>query len=326
MIKIGQLQFPDPPVVLAPMEDVSDPPFRIICRQMGADMVYSEFISSDGLIRNASKSLIKLDIFPEERPVAIQVFGHDEKSMLEAVEMIEKANPEIIDINFGCPVKKIVRKGAGAAFLLKQDEMVRITGMIVKKTSKPVTVKTRLGWDSQSIGIVNLCEKLQDSGVVAIALHARTAVQVYSGHADWSWFLKIKENQRFKIPLIGNGDIKSPFDAEKMIKEYYVDGVMIGRAAIGNPFIFREISTYLKEGKILSRPDLAERVEVCRKHFTQSATWKGERQAIMEMRKHYKPYFKGIEGCKELKIRLMEATNSDEIHIILDQMKNKYKH
>lgn len=323
MIKFGLLSFYRPPVILAPMEDVSDPPFRQICRKMGADMVYSEFISSDGLIRNADKSLIKLEIFPDERPVAIQVFGHDEHSMLEAVEMIEKIDPDVIDINYGCPVKKVVKKGAGAAFLQKPNEMVRMTKLIVNRTKKPVSVKTRLGWDFRSIDIVNLCEKLQDTGICAIALHARTAVQMYSGSADWSWFLKIKENPRFHIPLIGNGDIKTIYDAEKMLKEYQVDGIMIGRAAVGNPFIFRDIKVYLNEGKIPDPVTLKEKAEICYNHFTASVEWKGERLALLEMRKHYNNYFKSFKNNKAYRIRLNQATKSEEVIDILEEIINK---
>jgi len=320
MVKIGHIQLPEKPLLMAPMEDISDPPFRIICRQMGADMVYSEFISSEGLIRQADKSKIKLDIFPEERPVAIQVFGHDEKSMMEAAEIIDLANPDIIDINFGCPVKKIVRKGAGAAALQNILWMVNITKQIVGSTKKPVSVKTRLGWDNNSIQIVELCEMLQDVGVAAIALHGRTAVQQYSGNADWTWFKKIKENKRIIIPLFGNGDVKTPVDAKTLFDEFCVDGVMIGRAAIGNPWIFKNIRHFLKTGEFADPPSVAERAFICKNHLLESVKWKGERQAILEMRPHYSQYFKGINHFKPVRIQLVSATELSSIIQIIEKV------
>lgn len=297
------------------MEDISDPPFRVICREMGADLVYSEFISSEGLIRNADKSTVKLDIFEGERPIAIQVFGHDEESMKEAAGIIERANPDIIDINFGCPVKKVVKMGAGAGALQDLTKMIKITESIVKSTDKPVTVKTRLGWNSENIHIVELCERLQDAGVQAVALHARTAVQMYSGNADWSWFIKVKENPRFHIPLFGNGDVRNAQDAKKMIEEYAVDGVMIGRAAIGNPWIFRETRSYLQKGEISKPPSIQQRAQICKKHLLGSVKWKGERLGILEMRKHYRAYFAGIQGIKTYRQKLVE---SNEITMLLD--------
>lgn len=322
MIKIGNLEIPDRPLILAPMEDISDPPFRVICMEMGADLVYSEFISSEGLIRDADKSKIKLDIFPGERPIAIQVFGHDEKSMTEAVNIIEKVKPDMIDINYGCPVKKVVKKGAGAAALQNLPQMVKMTEKIVKSTKIPVTVKTRLAWDSHSIKIVELCEMLQDVGVAAIAVHARTAVQQYSGTADWAWFKRIKNNNRFKIPLFGNGDINTPQKAKTLFDEYQVDGVMIGRASIGNPWIFKLTKHYLKGNDIPFKIKISEKAEVCRRHLMQSVKWKGERLGILEMRPHYAHYFKGIYHFKAIRIKLVESTDLNQITGILDSLAN----
>jgi len=320
MLRIGNIELPDCPLVLAPMEDISDPPFRVVCRQLGADLVYSEFISSEGLIRNADKSKIKLDIFPGERPVAIQVFGHNEQSMVEAIRLIEEVNPDIIDLNFGCPVKKVVSKGAGAGLLKEPDRMIELTRLMVNATSKPVTVKTRLGWDIKSIRIVDLCEKLQDTGIKAIALHARTAVQMYSGDADWTWFEKIKENPGFHIPLFGNGDVRSPEDAFRMKNQFGVDGIMVGRAAIGNPWLFREIRHYMAQGSYLSPPSIDERVSICRQHLYESIKWKGERLALLEMRKHYRHYFHDIPNIKPLRLKMCETMSVDEIEDILSQI------
>ena len=325
MLKIGEIALATMPLILAPMEDISDPPFRAICRQLGADLVYSEFISSEGLIRDAEKSKIKLDIYDEERPVALQLFGHDSSSMIEAVKLAEEVNPDIIDLNYGCPVKKVVRKGAGAALLKDTDRMLELTKLIVNSTNKAVTVKTRLGWDHRSIQITELCEKLQDCGVKAIALHARTAVQMYSGQADWSWFPKIKNNPRFTIPLFGNGDVKTPADAMRMKNDYAVDGIMIGRGSVGNPWIFRDIKGFFLTGKSPDPPTIEERIHICRKHLYDSIKWKGERIAIFEMRKHYAAYFKSIPDIKALRIKLCESNSINEIEYLLEKVYSIYQ-
>ncbi|MFC2113943.1 tRNA dihydrouridine synthase DusB [Bacteroidota bacterium] len=321
MLKIGHIILPDMPLILAPMEDISDPPFRVICREQGADLVYSEFISSEGLIRNADKSRIKLDIFEAERPIAIQVFGHDEDSMREATALIEQAKPDIIDINFGCPVKKVVNKGAGAGALKNPERMIALAKSVVDSTNLPVTVKTRLGWDDKSIQIPEICERLQDVGVKAIALHARTAVQMYGGQADWTWFNKVKDNPRFTIPLFGNGDVKNALDAKRLRDNHPVDGIMIGRATTGNPWIFREIRQYFETGKLPAEVTISDRVEVCKTHLLESVKWKGEKLAILEIRKHYGPYFKGIPNFKPYRMRLVTSMDLKEILDTLEEVK-----
>ncbi len=324
MLKIGEIELPDMPLILAPMEDISDPPFRLICKKMGADLVYTEFISSDGLVYNAEKSNVKLDIFDAERPVSIQVFGHKEESLVQAIKLIEEKNPDTIDLNFGCPVKKVIKNGAGAAALKEPEKMVRLTRAVVEATSLPVTVKTRLGWDQNSIIIPELSEKLQDTGIKALAVHARTAKQMYRGSADWSWFKKIKENPRFKIPLIGNGDVLTPEDAMNMKTNFRVDGIMIGRATMGNPWIFKEIKHFFKTGEKLSPPSISEKVDICKKHLLDSVKWKGEKLAILEMRKHYSHYFKSIKDIKNYRVKLTTNNSLNEILELLEIISVKY--
>ncbi len=315
--KFGNISFNHPPVILAPMEDVTDPPFRVICREMGADWVYSEFISADGLIRNSDKSKHKLDIYPGERPVSIQIFGANIEAMVEAAKIAEEAAPEFIDINFGCPVKKVAGKGAGAGMLQDVPKMVKLTEEIVKAVEVPVTAKTRLGWDLSSKNIVETAEKLQDTGIAALAIHGRTRCQMYKGDADWTLIGEVKNNQRMHIPIIGNGDIKSAMDAKNAIEKYGVDGIMVGRASIGNPWIFKEISGLLKSNETLNQPDIKERVEVCLRHLEMSVEWKGERVAINEMRKHYSNYFKAIPNFKQHRIKLVTASSLEEVKDIL---------
>src|ERR1700741_1416987 len=293
MVTIGKIQLPDFPLLLAPMEDVSDPPFRAVCKDKGADLMYTEFISSEGLIRDAIKSRQKLDIFDYERPIGIQIFGGDEDAMAMSAEIVDATNPDILDINFGCPVKKVVCKGAGAGVLKDIDLMVRLTTAVVKSTNLPVTVKTRLGWDDNTINIMEVAERLQDVGIKALAIHGRTRAQMYKGSANWKYIAEVKNNKRIKIPIFGNGDIDSPEKALEYKNTYGVDGLMIGRAAIGYPWIFNEIKHYFKTGTHLPKPTIANRVEVCRTHLTKSVEWKGEKLGILEMRNHYANYFRG---------------------------------
>ncbi len=313
MVKIGTLELPDFPLLLAPMEDVSDPPFRHVCKQQGADMLYTEFISSEGLIRDAVKSRKKLDIFENERPVGIQLFGSDIESMREAALIAERANPEIIDINYGCPVKKVACRGAGAALLQDIPKMVQMTSEIVKAVKLPVTVKTRLGWDDNTKNIAEVAERLQDIGIKALTIHARTRKQLYKGPADWTLVGEIKNNPRIHIPIFGNGDVTSPEVAIQMKQRYNVDGVMLGRAAIGYPWIFREIKHYLATGEELAPPTIEERIQVCRTHLEKSIEWKGEILGILEMRRHYASYFKGMDNFKDFRMKLVTTNNYSEI-------------
>ena len=313
MPKIGNIDLGDFPLLLAPMEDVSDPPFRHLCKMHGADMLYSEFISSEGLIRDAIKSRQKLDIFDYERPVGIQIFGGDEEAMALSAKIVATVNPDLVDINFGCPVKKVVSKGAGAGVLKDIDLMVRLTKAVVNSTHLPVTVKTRLGWDEQSINIEEVAERLQDVGISALTIHARTRSQMYKGHSDWSYIAKVKNNPRIHIPIFGNGDIDSPEKALKYRNTYGVDGIMIGRAAIGYPWIFNEIKHYFATGKLLPSPTISDRVEAAKNHLLWSVEWKGERQGVLEMRRHYANYFKGIPNFKEHRQRLVTLDSSEEI-------------
>ena len=299
--------------MLAPMEDVSDPPFRRLCKMHGADMLYSEFISSEGLIRDAIKSRQKLDIFDYERPVGIQIFGGDEEAMALSAKIVATVNPDLVDINFGCPVKKVVSKGAGAGVLKDIDLMVRLTKAVVNSTHLPVTVKTRLGWDEQSINIEEVAERLQDVGISALTIHARTRSQMYKGHSDWSYIAKVKNNPRIHIPIFGNGDIDSPEKALEYRNTYGVDGIMIGRAAIGYPWIFNEIKHYFATGELLPSPTISDRVEATKNHLLWSVEWKGERQGVLEMRRHYANYFKGIPNFKEHRQRLVTLDSSEEI-------------
>ena len=302
---------------MAPMEDVSDPPFREICKEHGADLMFTEFISSEGLIRDAVKSVKKLDIFEQERPIGIQIFGNEIDSMREAVAIAEAANPDIIDINYGCPVTKVTCKGAGAGILLDIPKMVKMTTEIVKSTKLPVTVKTRLGWDENTKFIVEVAEKLQDVGIKAISIHGRTRKQMYKGSADWRLIAEVKNNPRMHIPVFGNGDVDSPEKAAQMRALYGVDGIMIGRACIGNPWIFNEIKHYLKTGLSLPAPSLEDRKEVCLKHLVKSMRWKGERLGILEMRRHYSYYFRGIPGSKELRIKLVTEDRFENLKQIM---------
>lgn len=313
MPKIGNIDLGDFPLLLAPMEDVSDPPFRRLCKMHGADMLYSEFISSEGLIRDAIKSRQKLDIFDYERPVGIQIFGGDEEAMALSAKIVATVNPDLVDINFGCPVKKVVSKGAGAGVLKDIDLMVRLTKAVVNSTYLPVTVKTRLGWDEQNINIEEVAERLQDVGISALTIHARTRSQMYKGHSDWSYIAKVKNNPRIHIPIFGNGDIDSPEKALEYRNTYGVDGIMIGRAAIGYPWIFNEIKHYFATGKLLPSPTISDRVEAAKNHLLWSVEWKGERQGVLEMRRHYANYFKGIPNFKEHRQRLVTLDSSEEI-------------
>ena len=313
MIKIGDIEIPDFPLLLAPMEDVSDPPFRALCKEMGADVVYTEFISSEGLIRNAQKSVIKLDIFEKERPVGIQIFGANLDSMLQSVDIVEAVNPDIIDINFGCPVKKVVSKGAGAGILKDIDLMVKLTKEICKRTSLPVTIKTRLGWDENSIKIVEVAERLQDVGAKAISIHGRTRAQMYKGEANWKPIAQVKNNPRMFIPVFGNGDVNSPEKAQLMRDEYGLDGAMIGRACIGNPWFFNQVKEFFKTGKHMKKPSVLERIHVARRHLEMSIKWKGERLGILETRRHYSNYFKGIQDFKPFRTQLVTLETVPEL-------------
>jgi nifR3 family TIM-barrel protein len=320
MVKIGSIELPEFPLLLAPMEDVSDPPFRYLCKKHGADLMYTEFISSEGLIRDAIKSMEKLDIFDYERPIGIQIFGGDEEAMALSTKIVAATQPDLVDINFGCPVKKVVTKGAGAAVLKDIDLMVRLTKAVVDSTDLPVTVKTRLGWDDSSKNIEEVAERLQDVGIKALSIHGRTRSQLYKGEADWELIGNIKNNPRIQIPIFGNGDINSPEKALEYKNKYGVDGVMIGRASIGYPWIFREIKHFLKTGEHLAAPDFAERVEACKIHLDKSLEWKNKVLALNEMKRHYGPYFKGYAGIKDYRTKLMAAREPEEVHAILDEM------
>jgi len=319
MIKIGNINLSGFPLLLAPMEDVSDPPFRAVCKKHGADLMYTEFISSEGLIRDAMKSRQKLDIFEEERPVGIQIFGGDEDAMAISAGIVDAVNPDLLDINFGCPVKKVVCKGAGAAVLKDIDLMVRLTSAVIKSCNVPVTVKTRLGWDFDSINIIEVAERLQDIGVQALSIHGRTRSQLYKGEADWSWIAKVKDHPRIKIPIFGNGDIDSPQKALEYKNKYGVDGIMIGRAAIGYPWFFREVKHYFATGETLPPPTIEERIEVIRQHLRASVAWKGPRIGIFEMRRHYANYLKGISNIKPLRSKLVTLNTMEEIEETLDE-------
>lgn len=307
------------------MEDVSDPPFRRLCKEHGADVMYTEFISVEGLIRDAQKSIKKLDIFEYEKPIGIQIFGADLDSMVKATDIVTEANPDILDINFGCPVKKVVGKGSGAGILKDIDKMVCLTKAVVKRTHLPVTVKTRLGWDQNSIKIVEVAERLQDVGIKALSIHGRTRAQMYKGTADWTPIREVKNNHRMYIPIFGNGDVDSPKKAKLMRDEYGLDGAMIGRAAIGYPWIFQEIKHFFKTGKNRTPPSINERVEATRKHLTWSVEWKGERTGIVETRRHYANYFKGISHFKEYKNQLVTTDDLNLLHEILDTVSEKFQ-
>ena len=325
MIKIGDnIELPDFPLLLAPMEDVSDPPFRAVCKDNGADLMYTEFISSEGLIRDAIKSRQKLDIFDYEKPVGIQIFGGDEDSLALASKIVDATNPDLLDINFGCPVKKVALKGAGAGVLKDVDLMIRLTTACVKSTRLPVTVKTRLGWDDHTKNIEEVAERLQDAGIKALAIHGRTRAQMYKGEAQWELIAKVKENPRITIPIFGNGDIDSAEKAVEYKNKYGVDGIMIGRAAIGYPWIFNEIKHFVKTGEHLPSPTVEDRVEVCKKHLHRSFEWKGPKVGIFEMRRHYTNYLKGLPGIKDYRLRLVTLESVDEIVAVLDEINIKY--
>jgi len=324
MISIGNISLPEFPLLLAPMEDVSDPPFRAVCKDNGADLMYTEFISSEGLIRNAIKSRQKLDIFDYERPIGIQIFGGDEEAMAMSAKIVDAVNPDLLDINFGCPVKKVVSKGAGAAVLKDVDLMVRLTKACVNSTSLPVTVKTRLGWDDSSKNIVEVAERLQDIGIKAIAIHGRTRSQLYKGEADWRLIAEVKNNPRMQIPVFGNGDIDSPEKTLEYKERYGVDGIMIGRAAIGYPWIFNEIKYYLQTGEHSPAPTIEQRVNVIKKHLQRSIEWKGETLGMLEMRRHYANYLKGLPNIKEYRTKLVTIKTADEIFDILHDIQNFY--
>lgn len=325
MVKIGDLSLGEFPLLLAPMEDVSDPPFRFLCKENGCDMMYTEFISSEGLIRDAIKSRKKLDIFEVERPIGIQIFGGDEEAMAMSSKIVSTVNPDVVDINFGCPVKKVVCKGAGAGVLKDVDLMIRLTKAVIDSTNLPVTVKTRLGWDDNSINIDEVAERLQDIGVAALSIHARTRAQMYKGHSDWSHIARVKENPRISMPIFGNGDIDSPQKAKEFRYKYGVDGIMIGRASIGYPWIFREIKHYFQTGELLPAPTLEERVEAARKHLLHSISWKGESLGIVEMRRHYTNYFRGIPNIKDYRKELVTLRDKDAILEVLQNIENNYR-
>lgn len=324
MVKIGNIDLGEFPLLLAPMEDVSDPPFRYVCKQNGADMMYTEFISSEGLIRDAAKSVKKLDVFEYERPIGIQLYGGNIDSMREATLMAEKASPDLIDINYGCPVKGVACRGAGAGLLQDIPKMVRMTEEVVKATHLPVTVKTRLGWDDNTKNIVEVAERLQDIGIQALTIHGRTRVQMYKGPAVWDLIGEVKNNPRIQIPIFGNGDIDSPEKTIEMKNKYGVDGVMIGRASIGYPWIFNEIKHFMKYGTHLPKPGIEERVNVSRMHLEKSFSWKGPVLGILEMRRHYTNYFKGLDYFKEFRMKLVTSNDVDEIYDLLDQINEVY--
>lgn len=324
LVKIGNIELGEFPLLLAPMEDVSDPPFRALCKEQGADVVYTEFISSEGLIRDAAKSVMKLDIYEKERPVGIQIFGANLDSMLRSVEIVEASKPDIIDINFGCPVKKVVSKGAGAGILKDIDLMVSLTKAMVEHTHLPVTVKTRLGWDHDSIRIVEVAERLQDVGAKAIAIHGRTRAQMYKGEADWKPIAAVKNNSRMHIPVFGNGDVNSPEKAVEMRDQYGLDGAMIGRASIGNPWFFRQVKHYFKTGMHMAPPTMQERLNAARRHLQMSIDWKGEKLGVFETRRHYTNYFKGIPNFKEYRQRMVTSDHFQDVFAVFDEVEERF--
>jgi nifR3 family TIM-barrel protein len=325
MIKIGNIELPEFPLLLAPMEDVSDPPFRRLCKMHSADLMYSEFISSEGLIRDAMKSRKKLDIFDYERPVGIQIFGGDEEAMAMSAKIVETVNPDLVDINFGCPVKKVVCKGAGAGVLKDIDLMVRLTKAVVSSTHLPVTVKTRLGWDSTCINIDEVAERLQETGIKALTIHARTRAQMYKGEADWEHISRIKQNPNIEIPIFGNGDIDSAEKALEYKQKYACDGIMIGRAAIGYPWIFNEIKHFFKTGEHLPGPTVADRLLAVRQHAEWSVEWKGEKLGLIEMRQHYSNYFRGVPHFKEFRKKFLEVFTLEEMNSLILETQQFYE-
>ncbi|MCB0530322.1 MAG: tRNA dihydrouridine synthase DusB [Saprospiraceae bacterium] len=324
MVKIGNVELGDFPLLLAPMEDVSDPPFRKLCKEQGADMVYTEFISADGLVHEAKNTFQKLEIFDYERPIGIQYFGGQLENMIEAAEIIESKNPDVIDINFGCPVAKVACRMAGAGLLRDIPLMVKLTEAVVKSTGRPVTVKTRLGWDDSTINIMEVAERLQDVGIQALSIHGRTRSQMYKGEADWTWIARVKENPRMHIPIFGNGDVDSPQKALEYKNRFGVDGIMIGRASIGYPWIFREIKHYFATGEVLPAPDVTERVRAARQHLTDSLAWKGLKLGVLEMRRHYAPYFRDLPNIKPYRARLVTEMEPEILFSILDEIEEVY--
>ena len=325
MAKIGNIELGSFPLLLAPMEDVSDPPFRALCKEQGADVMYTEFISSEGLIRDAAKSMMKLDIYEKERPIGIQIFGANLDSMLQAVDIVEKTNPDIIDINYGCPVKKVVCKGAGAGILKDIPKMVSLTKAIVERTKLPVTVKTRLGWDHDSIQIVDVAERLQDVGAQAISIHGRTRAQMYKGDADWHPIAAVKNNQRMHIPVFGNGDVDTPERAMMMRDGFGLDGAMIGRASIGNPWFFGQVKHYFKTKEHLPPPTIKDRVEMARRHLQMAIDWKGDKLGVFETRRHYTNYFKGIPHFKEYRLQMVTLDNASEVFEVFDRVASNFQ-
>ena len=324
MAKIADIELGDFPLLLAPMEDVSDPPFRALCKEQGADVVYTEFISSEGLIRDAAKSVQKLDIYEKERPVGIQIFGANLDSMLKTVEIVERSKPDFIDINFGCPVKKVVSKGAGAGILRDIPLMVKLSEAMVKHSALPITVKTRLGWDHDTIYIEEVAERLQDVGVQALAIHGRTRSQMYKGEADWEPIANVKNNPRMHIPIFGNGDVNSPEKAVLMRDRYGLDGAMIGRASIGNPWFFKDVKHYFKTGEHAEPASLEERVQTARRHLEMAIDWNGEHAGLFETRRHYTNYFKGIPHFKEYRLRMVTAESKEMVFEVFDEVLEKF--
>jgi tRNA-dihydrouridine synthase B len=324
MVKIGDIALGEFPLLLAPMEDVSDPPFRYVCKQYGADMMYTEFISSEGLIRHAAKSMQKLDIYDYERPIGIQIFGGEEDAMVESARIVEQANPDLIDINYGCPVNKVVCKMAGAGILQDIPKMVRLTEQVVKATHLPVTVKTRLGWDENTKNIVEVAERLQDIGIKALSIHGRTRKQMYKGEADWTLIAAVKNNPRMHIPIFGNGDVDSPQKAHEYKNRFGVDGIMIGRAAIGAPWIFNQVKAFLFNGELIDEPAIEEKINIIKTHLQKSIEWKGMALGILEMRQHYSNYLKGLPNIKPYRARLVTTTDNEEIISILDEVLDTY--
>ena len=324
MLKIGDIEIKGYPVLLAPMEDVTDVSFRYMCKKFGADIVFTEFVASEALIRDVEGAKKKMQIYDFERPAAIQIYGHVIESMAQAAKVVETAGPDFIDLNFGCPMKKIAVRGAGAGLLRDVPKMIRMAGAVVRATSLPVTAKTRLGWDADSIVIEQVALGLQDAGIVALTIHGRTRAQLYSGRADWEWIGRVKNNPQIQIPIIGNGDITSPLKAREAFDRYGVDGIMIGRAAIGRPYIFSEIKHYLQTGELLPEPTAREKVEIAREHFLKSLEFKGEPRGIYEMRRHFALYFKGLPGFKEFKLRLLQSIDTEEILRTLDEIASRF--
>jgi len=324
LVKIGSIELGEFPLLLAPMEDVSDPPFRALCKEQGADVVYTEFISSEGLIRDAAKSVQKLDIYDKERPVGIQIFGANLDSMLKTVEIVERSKPDFIDINFGCPVKKVVSKGAGAGILKDIPLMVKLSEAMVKHTELPITVKTRLGWDDDSIFIQDVAERLQDVGIQAIAIHGRTRAQMYKGEAVWEPIADVKNNARMFIPVFGNGDVNSPEKALLMRDKFGLDGAMIGRASIGNPWFFKEVKHFFKTGEHLPSPGILERVKTARRHLQMAIDWNGEHAGLFETRRHYTNYFKGIPNFKAYRLKMVTSDTKEAVFEVFEEVSRKF--